>query len=354
MGAPFGSFTCVVGPNGCGKSVVVSALGAGCLDGAEPARGLLRRQGLALHAAPLQCRLSAPAKHSLSHPVGCLQGEAIAFALGGNARMMRARNLGSLDNTAPPAASAAAGEVEPAAPPAAAAEVILHFDVLAPQGQPTNDGSSGSSSGANGANGGLSSAAPAAAAAEGRLPAARLLIRRRVTRAGRSDFAVQQLPAAAAAVSEAGDAPSGTLSGSGSNAGGQWQSATPAGLHTLLAPFGIQTEAIDRWACHVPGACQLLRHQPAATCSAVGPPCPLAVSHLLPQLNPACLHPRAPRRFVVTQHRQPVAVAEPVQLARFLELLIGTSGLEAELAALAAEAGRQAGEYDALEENMAE
>jgi hypothetical protein len=57
---------------------------------------------------------------------------------------------------------------------------------------------------------------------------------------------------------------------------------------------------------------------------------------------------------VVTQHRQAVGVAEPVQLARFLELLIGTSSLEAELAALGAEAGRQAGEYDALEESMAE
>lgn len=31
-------------------------------------------------------------------------------------------------------------------------------------------------------------------------------------------------------------------------------------------------------------------------------------------------------RFVVTQHRQAVSVQDPAQLARFLELLIGTAG----------------------------
>lgn len=46
LGAPFGQFTAVVGPNGCGKSVVVSAEAVGacmqwpCLNGAALAASL--------------------------------------------------------------------------------------------------------------------------------------------------------------------------------------------------------------------------------------------------------------------------------------------------------------------------
>jgi len=38
-------------------------------------------------------------KHNLAPCVPSLQGEAVAFALGGNSKMMRAKNLGSLVNS---------------------------------------------------------------------------------------------------------------------------------------------------------------------------------------------------------------------------------------------------------------
>lgn len=56
----------------------------------------------------------------------------------------------------------------------------------------------------------------------------------------------------------------------------------------------------------------------------------------------------------MTQHRQAVQVAEPVALARFLELLTGTAGLGEQLEALEKEAGAQASAYDEQEERMAE
>lgn len=59
-------------------------------------------------------------------------------------------------------------------------------------------------------------------------------------------------------------------------------------------------------------------------------------------------------RFIVTQNRQAVQVQEPAQLASFLELLIGTAGLEEQLAALGAEVVDVAARYDSTEEGMAE
>lgn len=226
-----------------------------------------------------------------------LQGEAIAFALGGNARMMRARNLGALVNHTEPPADPAAGaglqalrrgaaDAARAADPVAAAEVVLHFHILQHQGQQQQEegqaeqqqGQSKAASGSGTAvAGGRKSkgsgspamgAAAAAGAAGGRAekgagsgaasdPAAapatapaheqlvgRLLIRRRVTRGGRSDLAVQQLPAGAG-----GSTGGGSTGREGSTAAGaaQWRGTTPAALRELLAPFGIQTEAVDRW-----------------------------------------------------------------------------------------------------------
>ncbi|PRW44928.1 nuclear condensin complex subunit isoform A [Chlorella sorokiniana] len=230
VGDPFGRFTCVVGPNGCGKSVV---------------------------------------------------GEAIAFALGGNARMMRARNLGAL--------------------------------VTNLGGGGSGGGSDGCSGGSNSNDGGASGKVAAGVPMQ---PAGRLLVRRRVTRAGRSDLAIQRIPAPTSSSGGSRDgsaeAPSvGEAAGGGSGGGGgsrasagQWQAVTPASLHDLLAPFGIQTEAVDR--------------------------------------------------FVVTQHRQAVSVQDPAQLARFLELLIGTAGFEEQLEALGKEVATQAAAYDQAEEGIAE
>ena len=152
VGDPLGAFTCVIGPNGSGKSVVVGAHSG-------------RKRG----GSPLRSAVAWPPP----------QGEAIAFALGGNARMLRNSNLGSLVCTTPGL-------------PPKAAEVTMHFEV----------GETGRSAGT---------------------PAAhRLLIRRRVSRAGRSELAVRW-----------GERP--------------WQATTPAALRDLLAPLGVQTEAVDRW-----------------------------------------------------------------------------------------------------------
>ncbi len=80
---------------------------------------------------------------------------------------------------------------------------------------------------------------------------------------------------------------------------------------------------------------------------------PVSSHHSTQKLDTSAALGVAGCRFVVTQHRQAVAVQDPVQLSRFLELLIGTAGLEEELSAVAAEAGRQAEQYDSLEDSMA-
>ena len=239
VGDPFGSFTCVVGPNGCGKSVVVSGRGAPATSPRLSHAALLTAGSPLPEAATEFKVLSAPL---------ALQGEAIAFALGGNARMMRARNLGALVTNLGSGSSgggsggSGGGGSASAAP--AAAEVILHFDLFESQtavslggiGRPAEGGSD------------ATDAAAAAAAlsqpdtvAHQRL-VGRLLVRRRVTRSGRSDLAIQRLPAPSCASEAAAE--SGSCSGGGGKA--QWQAVTPAALHDLLAPFGIQTEAVDR------------------------------------------------------------------------------------------------------------
>ena len=256
--------------------------------------------------------------------------------------MMRARNLGALVNhtNAPRAQQAqqaqqgrkcaGAGQAEEGGEVAAQAEVVLHFNLLQQQ-QP---GAAGCADGGGGSPGGSvsgtarhpppSAPTPPATAAEPAL-VGRLLVRRRVTRAGRSDFAVRQLPPPTAC-----DARS---TGSGDAGGGDgrppWRSVTPAGLRELLAQHGIQTEAVDRWAWA--RWRQPARPRCSAPCLLVCPqacrqrPWPAGAGLFSP---PRSHHVLCLPRFVVTQHRQAVAVADPVQLAHFLELLIGTSGLQ--------------------------
>ena len=274
VGAPFHPFTCVVGPNGCGKSVVVSGAGAraGALDrlvpGAwclvppgrrrrlQPARPSWNRWHKAVHS-DTRCIPAgiAGARLCIQTPTASLlpahtQGEAIAFALGGNASMMRARNLGSLVNHAPPAPGGRGGS------PPSAAEVVLHFDVLqdAPQADPAEP-AGGPAAGewlarAGGGSGGSEAAAGAQPSVVGRL-----LVRRRVTRGGRSSFAVQQAAQPpeqqqhgkpVAGSMQACSSGSSGGSGGGSSGEGQWRAATPASLRELLAPYGLQTEAVDR------------------------------------------------------------------------------------------------------------
>jgi hypothetical protein len=141
----------------------------------------------------------------------CLQGEAIAFALGGNARMLRAHNLGALVNATP------------GVPPSAStAEVIIHFDLL-----PAGRGEEGSGDSCEGA---------ARHAAAGCSHVGRLLVRRRVSRSGRSDIAVHMLPA-----------PSGRDAVQPEDSRPAWQPITAAGLRDMLSPLGVQTDAVDRW-----------------------------------------------------------------------------------------------------------
>jgi hypothetical protein len=52
----------------------------------------------------------------------------------------------------------------------------------------------------------------------------------------------------------------------------------------------------------------------------------------------------------VTQQRHAVEVREPAALASFLELLIGSSGLQEELRGLEAEEAEATGRYDATED----
>lgn len=55
----------------------------------------------------------------------------------------------------------------------------------------------------------------------------------------------------------------------------------------------------------------------------------------------------------MTQQRQAVQVQDPAALAAFLELLIGTQGLEQEAAAVGREAAAVAAQYDEVEEGLA-
>ncbi|KAI3436873.1 hypothetical protein D9Q98_006283 [Chlorella vulgaris] len=241
VGDPFGPFTAICGPNGTGKSVV---------------------------------------------------GEAIAFALGGNARMMRARSLAALVN---------------ASPGISAAVVTLHLDILPQQStspgptMPSDSGTEGSAV--------LNTATPLPPAATA--PVGRLLIRRRVNRAGRSDFAVLESAADGARGAEAAGSGDDGQAAAGQLACGEWQAVGPEALRGLLAPLGIQAEAVDR------------------RVAALG------------------------RVFVVTQQRQAVQVQDPAALAAFLELLIGTQGLEQEAAAVGREAAAVAAQYDEVEEGLA-
>ena len=241
VGDPFGPFTCVVGPNGCGKSVVVSGGGAAAACPRLCHAALLTASSPLLEAATESKVLSAPLVP---------QGEAIAFALGGNARMMRARNLGALvtnlgscsgGSSSGGGGSSGGGSVS-AAP--TAAEVTLHFDLI----ESLIAGDFGGSGSPAEGGGDAAHAAAATAAAAPSQPntqqclAGRLLVRRRVTRSGRSELAIQRLPAP----SRTNEAAAAGGSGSGGGGKAQWQAVTPTALHDLLAPFGIQTEAVDR------------------------------------------------------------------------------------------------------------
>lgn len=183
-----------------------------------------------------------------------IQGEAIAFALGGNARMMRARNLGALVNHAVKPAGTADSDVGAAGQSAAAAaraEVVLHFDILRQRQSEAAEVCDKDSSDTAGA-ASCSAALEGGGGAGAEEVTGRLLVRRRVSRAGRCDLAVMQLPpqgeplATTDACSTDGEsdgkAGSGTVSPAGS-----WQTIMPAALRDMLAPFGVQTEAVDRW-----------------------------------------------------------------------------------------------------------
>jgi ABC-type uncharacterized transport system YnjBCD ATPase subunit len=118
--------TCVVGPNGGGKSVVVGAV-RGEVGGSLAACGRLGTRGMRLatlgalnlphppprsHIAPWGTLLLPPERHALAQQLHsrmtphkqdfchASQGEAIAFALGGGKGMLRAKSLASLINQA--------------------------------------------------------------------------------------------------------------------------------------------------------------------------------------------------------------------------------------------------------------
>lgn len=163
--------------------------------------------------------------------------------------MMRARNLGSLVNHAPPDGGGGS------AAPAAAAEVVLYFNLVQAAGDASGGNDSGSGSGK--APEPCLPAPESGQEAEGRAAApdavaGRLLIRRRVARSGRSSLAVCHIPSAAGAAEPAAvpaeQLPSADRQQPLSDAGGRWHACTPAALRELLAPFGIQTEAVDRCA----------------------------------------------------------------------------------------------------------
>lgn len=178
-----------------------------------------------------------------------MQGEAIAFALGGNSRMMRARNLGALVNHATESTNTAGSDMGAAQAAAAGAEVVLHFNILAPGQPPGQDPCSAGS-----ASGSMNNNAEARVQSDSSVPAeevaGRLLIRRRVSRAGRSDLAVLQLPpqpaGPAANAGGSGEEGNGKAGDGGNRPSGGWRAVTPAALGDLLAPFGLQTEAVDR------------------------------------------------------------------------------------------------------------
>jgi hypothetical protein len=209
----------------CGEDSVTApaAPPGGCKEAVASCSGSLRNL-ITLCSSHQVCLLPKP------------QGEAIAFALGGNARMMRARSLAALVN---------------ASPGISAAVVTLHLDILPQQStspgptMPSDSGTEGSAV--------LHTATPLPPAATA--PVGRLLIRRRVNRAGRSDFAVLQSAADGARGVEAAGKGDDGQAGAGQLACGEWQAVGPEALRGLLAPLGIQAEAVDRrvaalgWGC---------------------------------------------------------------------------------------------------------
>lgn len=143
-------------------------------------------------------------------------GEAIAFALGASGRTLRARNLGSLVNASPDAAACAA-----------AAEVVVCFDIVPWEAAAAGaEGEAGASPGGSGSSGD--------GGTQGQLS-----VRRRVSRAGRSDFALRRCGRCWAADGGAGG-------GSGEAAPVPWSPASAEAVREALAPFGVQTEAIER------------------------------------------------------------------------------------------------------------
>lgn len=168
---------------------------------------------------------------------------------------MRARNLGALVNhAAGPVKEAGrnAGAAGQAAAAAAGAEVVLHFTIMTLLQHAEEECSRYCSANGTGA---ADSRPTAAEAVSGTVAAAekvtgRLLVRRRVSRAGRSDFAVVQLPPQSGGASEedSGSAKEsdGKAHDGSSEHAGSWRAVTPAALRDLLAPFGLQTEAVDR------------------------------------------------------------------------------------------------------------
>lgn len=156
---------------------------------------------------------------------------------------MRARNLGALvtnlDASSRGGCSHGRGGGSGSTQPAAA-EVILHFELFEHGIDTSGNGGSAEAGGASGA-----PTEPAAPPSQQQHPTGRLLVRRRVMRSGRSDLAIQRLPASSGGTE--GHIGSGAAAADGGGSGkGHWRAVSPAALHDLLAPYGIQTEAVDR------------------------------------------------------------------------------------------------------------
>ncbi|GAB4817139.1 hypothetical protein N2152v2_004185 [Parachlorella kessleri] len=211
-------------------------------------------------------------------------GEALAFALGGNSKMLRAKNLGSLVNND----LAGRGHHQ------VAAQVTVHFSICGTvsdqqeMAKPADEQQQQQQ---------LASQRPAP------VQGGYLGVRRRVTRSGRSDFLIcrsDKVPETLA--DQRCNATAAAEAGTTTGVGDRWTPVSPEVLRQQLAEFGIQTQAIDR--------------------------------------------------MVVTQHRQAVNVQDPVKLAGFLELLIGTAAYQEQVEALRAQVRETCAEQDTAEDEV--
>jgi hypothetical protein len=183
----FGDLTCVMGPNGTGKSVLVSLAMA-----ENPLGSLPERQ---------KPQLPSPRPATMPPWSPCLQGEGLAFALGASAKTLRAKNLASLISTC--AAS-------PGGAPPAAAHTAAAFQVFR-----------------------------GAAAAEC------LLVRRTATAAGTSAAHLALLdPQQAAAFFDA--LPAAAAGAAAALRALPWRAADAGGVAAALAPLGVHTAALGR------------------------------------------------------------------------------------------------------------